>query len=148
MFKWIADRSAEARSKMTQEVGRYKNKTFMEAVVSACALLAAADGDVSSAEKQKMMAFLKNSEELKVFATSEVVSFFEKITSHFDFDAEIGRAEALKYIGRVKDKPEQARLVVRVACAIGGSDGNFDQKEKDVVAIIARDLGLDPTEFV
>jgi tellurite resistance protein TerB len=78
---------------------------------------------------------------------SDVITFFEKVVGSFDFDAGIGKAEALKVIGRLRSNSEQARIMVRVACAIGASDGNFDQSERAVVREICVELGLNPSDF-
>jgi tellurite resistance protein TerB len=147
MLNWLKDKGMQARSRLTAEVSKFKNRAFMEATVAACALVAATDGIISSEEKQKMAGFIRNSDELKQFSMTEVIAFFEKVVGNFDFDAAIGKAEALKVIGRLRGSAEQARLMVRVACAIGASDGNFDQKEQAVVREICVELGLNPTDF-
>jgi len=147
MLNWLKDKSNEARTRLTAEVSKFKNRTFMEATVAACALVAAADGTISSEEKQKMAGFIRNSDELKHFAMPDVIAFFEKVVGNFDFDADIGKAEALKIIGRLRANEEQARVMVRVACAIGASDGNFDEGEKGVVRTVCKELGLDPAGF-
>ena len=147
MLNWMKDKGNEMRSRLTAEVSKFRNRTFMEATVAACALVAAADGTISTEEKQKMSGFIRNSDELKHFAMPDVIAFFEKVVGNFDFDAGIGRAEALKVIGRLRGKEEQARVMVRVACAIGASDGNFDQRERAVVRGICVELGLNPADF-
>jgi tellurite resistance protein TerB len=147
MLNWIKDKGNEVRARLTAEVSKFKNRAFMEATVASCALVAAADGTISSEEKQKMAGFIRNSDELKHFAMPDVIAFFEKVVGNFDFDAAIGKAEALKVIGRLRSNPEQARVMVRVACAIGASDGNFDQKERAVVREIFVELGLSPADF-
>jgi tellurite resistance protein TerB len=151
MFKGLLQRAGEtaeqARAKMVAEVSKFKNKDFMEAIVDSCAIIAAADGSIDAVEKQKMAGFLQVSEELKHFDMSAVIERFNKTAGNFEFDADIGKAEALKAIGRLKGKDEQARMIVRVACAIGSSDGDFDEKEQSVAAEIARELGLNPADF-
>jgi tellurite resistance protein TerB len=102
---------------------------------------------VSSEEKQKMIGFLRSSEELKVFDTAEVIEFFNKLVTSFDFDLEIGKGETMKYILALKDQPEAAQLALRVGIAVAKSDGNFDDDEKSAVREIARSLGFDPAEF-
>jgi len=59
MLNWLKQNATAARDKMKTEVAKYKNNDFMEAVVAGCALVAAADGNISSEEKQKMAAFKK-----------------------------------------------------------------------------------------
>lgn len=143
----LRQKGAEAREKLTQEIGKFRNRDFMEACVAGCALVAAADGNVSSEEKQKMVGFMRNSDELKVFDIEEVIAVFNKVVANFEFDPIIGKAEALKRVAVIKSKPDAARLMVRVCCAIGAADGNFDDNEKAMVAEICRELGLDPQEF-
>jgi tellurite resistance protein TerB len=147
MLNWLKDRTNETRAKLTAEVSKFRNKDFMEAVVAACAMVAAADGHIAPEEKRKMIGFLQRADEMKHFDTTQVVAFFEKIAGNYEFDGEIGKAEALKVIGRVRSKHEQARMVVRVACVIGASDGNFDEDEKAAVRTICADLGLSPSDF-
>ncbi|PTX52574.1 tellurite resistance protein TerB [Gemmobacter caeni] len=147
MLNWLKDKGNEARARLTAEVSKFRNRTFMEATVASCALVAAADGTISAQEKQKMAGFMRNSDELKHFDMPDVIAFFEKVVGNFDFDAAIGKAEALKVIGRLRGNEEQARVMVRVACAIGASDGDFDEAEKAVVRTICKELGLNPTDF-
>jgi tellurite resistance protein TerB len=110
-------------------------------------LVAAADGTISSDEKQKMAGYMRNSDELKHFAMTDVIAYFEKTVANFDFDPAIGKAEALKIIGRLRGNEEQARVMVRVACAIGAADGTFDEDERAVVREICVELGLKPADF-
>jgi tellurite resistance protein TerB len=143
----LRDKANGARAAIASEVAQFRNRTFMEAAVAACAVIAAADGEISSKEKQKMAGFIRMSEELKVFDMNEVIAFFEKMTGQMEFDVELGRAGCMGVIGKLKGKDKESRLVVRVAIAIGASDGNFDEKEKQAVRMICRDLGLNPADF-
>ncbi|MFT7309929.1 MAG: tellurite resistance protein TerB [Paracoccaceae bacterium] len=147
MLGWLKQNTEQARSKLTAEVSKFKNRTFMEAVVSGCALVAAADGSIDAAEKQKMAGFIERADELKHFEMRQVIEVFQKTASDFEFDHTIGRASALKAIGKIKGNEDQARLLVRVVCAIGAADGDFDSQEKAVAAEIARELGLNPADF-
>ena len=94
-----------------------------------------------------MAGFIRNSEELKHFAMPDVIAVFEKVVGNFEFDAGIGKVEALKVVGRLRGNEEQARVMVRVACVIGASDGDFDEKEQAVVREICAELGLNPADF-
>ena len=119
----------------------------MEGTVAVCAFIAAASNGVSSEEKQKMVGFIKNSDELKVFDTNEVIAFFQKIISGFEFDADIGKGEALKYIVALKSDGGAAQLALRVGVAVAKSDGDFDEYEKAAVKEISLALGLDPSDY-
>ncbi|MGH0004833.1 tellurite resistance TerB family protein [Pseudovibrio ascidiaceicola] len=146
-FERLRAKGASARAALSAEVSKFRNQTFLDAVIAACAMIAAADGNVSSDEKQKMVAFLKRSDELKHFDTTKVIASFNKFIEGFEFDQIIGRGEALKAIAQLKGKDDQARLLVRVACAIGASDGDFDDDEKATVRDICKELNLDAQEF-
>ncbi|WP_421555174.1 tellurite resistance TerB family protein [Pseudomonas kitaguniensis] len=147
MLSWLKTNAALAREKLTTEVAKFKSREFMEAVANSCAMVAAADGEVSSAEKTKMAGFISNSPELKVFNLTDVINVFNDACAKFEFDFQIGQAEALKNINKIKGKDGAGRLLVRVACAIGASDGNFDDKEKAVCRLICLELGLPPADF-
>lgn len=147
MLDWLKQNAEQARSKLSAEASKFKNKAFMEAVVNGCALVAAADGNIEASEKQKMAGFIERAEELKHFEMRQIIEVFQKAASDFEFDHGIGKASALKVISKVKGNEEQSRLLVRVVCAIGAADGDFDAQEKAMVAEIAQELGLSPAEF-
>lgn len=147
MLAWLKTNAAKARDTLTTEVAKFKNQKFMDAATAACAIVAAADGEVSSVEKSKMAGFISNSPELKVFDLKDVIKSFNDHCAKFEFDFQLGQAEALKTIGKIKDNDGAARLLVRVACAIGASDGNFDGKEKAACRLICLELGLSPADF-
>jgi tellurite resistance protein TerB len=119
----------------------------MEGLVAGCALVSAADGNIDSAEKQRMTGFIQNSAELKVFDLGDVIKSFNAYCEKFEFDAEIGKAEALRAVGKLRTKPDAARLLVRVCRAIGSADGDFDESERAVCRTICTELGLNPADF-
>lgn len=143
---WLKKNVTEARDALNAEITKFKSKDLLEAVVAGCALVAYADGNVSSEEKQKMMGFLRNSEQLKVFDSGDVIRIFQKYVEKFEFDNIIGVGEVMQAVGKFRGKP-QAQLVVRVCCAIGAADGDFDEKEKAVVRRMCSELGLNPSDF-
>ncbi|MBF0284469.1 MAG: tellurite resistance TerB family protein [Magnetococcales bacterium] len=142
----LKSRAAQLQSSMAQEMSRYKNRDLMEGILAGCAMVAAADGSVSGEEKRKMMGFVSNSEALKVFDANAVIEAFNRHIAKFEFDVELGKAEALKCIAKI-NKTDEARLLVRVCCAIGASDGSFDEQEKQVVRQICREVNLPPSDF-
>lgn len=146
-LEWLRNRVSEVSTSLKNEVNKVRNKTFLEAVVAGCVLVAYADGVVKPEEKQKMMGFLRTSETLSVFNVDEVIATFEKYSQHFEFDPAIGEANALQTVGKLKSKENEARLMVRVCCAIGAADGVFDESEKNAVRKICNELGLNPKDF-
>lgn len=147
MFEWLKTNAALARDKLADEVSKFRNQDFLDAVVSGCALVAAADGNISSAEKLKMTGYIRNSKELKAFDLKKVIETFDDACQKFEFDEQIGKAEALRSINKIRKKEDASRLLVRVCIAIGASDGNFDQSERAVCRTICNELGLNPADF-
>lgn len=147
MLSWLKAKGAQAREALTAEVCKHKNRKFMEATANGCAMVAVASNGAGPEEKQKMIGFINNSPELKVFSLTDVLAVFNDAMSKFEFDPQIGQAEALKVIGRIKDNEGAARLLVRVTCSVGASDGDFDEKEKAACRLICMELGLSPADF-
>lgn len=146
-FNTLKDKFNAGRDELTKQVGRYKNRAFLEGTIAVCARIAVASDGVSSEEKQKMMGFLRASPELSIFDTTEVIQFFEKLVTSFSFDIEVGKGETMKYILALKNKPEQAQLAVRVGIAVAKSDGDFDETEKANAREIIEALGFQASEF-
>ncbi|PLR66022.1 MULTISPECIES: TerD family protein [Bacillaceae] len=143
-----AEWANQQKRKAMELFQKYKSQDVMEAVVAACALVGMADGRLDPSERQKMTEFVNQSEELRVFDTNKVIQQFNIYVQRIERDQMIGRAEAFKALGKVRSKPEIARLVARYCIAIGYADGHFDQNEQRVVADICNELGLNPHEFL
>ncbi|CAH2713042.1 hypothetical protein BACCIP111895_00175 [Neobacillus rhizosphaerae] len=140
---------ANTQKRKAQDVfNRYKSQDVLEAVVAGCALVAMADGNLDASERQKMLEFVHQSEELRVFDTNKVIQKFNFFVSKMENDRMMGRAEAFRALGKIRTKPEIARLIARYCIAIGYADGNFDNNEKQMVADICHELGLNPAEFL
>jgi tellurite resistance protein TerB len=140
----------QVRSKLGElknEALKYKSKEFLEAALGGSALVALADGTIDAQEKAKMMKFIESHEVLSIYDTSEVVKTWKNYVDTLEMDMDIGTSKAMSALGKIKGKDEQARLVLRMVCAIGASDGDFDDDEKKVASKIAIELGLDPKEF-
>ena len=143
---WLKKNVTDARETLNNEITKFKSKDLLEAVIAGCAMVAYADGSVSGPEKQKMMNYLKTSDQLKVFNQSDVIKLFQSYIEKFEFDVTIGTGEAMQAIGKFRGKP-QGQLVVRVCCAIGAADGDFDEKEQAMVRRMCSELGLNPADF-
>ena len=146
-LSWLKNKFDDVSKSLKDEVTKIKNQTFLEGVVAGCTIVAYADGVVTPEEKQKMMGFLRSNDVLSVFDSGKVIQLFEKGVSKYEFDRSIGEMEALAVVGKLRSKPTEARLLVRVCCAIGASDGNFDATEKQAVVKMCNELGLSPSEF-
>lgn len=143
---WLKKNVSDAKATLNAEINKFKSKDLLEAIVASSAMVAYADGQVSSEEKQKLMGYMRTSEQLKYFDQNDVIKIFQKYVEKYEFDATIATGEVMAAVTKFKGKP-QAQLVVRVCCAIGASDGDFDQTEKAVVRRMCTELELDPGSF-
>lgn len=146
-FKKIKDAVNAGREELTTQVGRFKNKKFMEGTVAVCACISMASNGASEDEKKKMISYINQSPELKMFDTSEIITFFNKLAEGFTFDTDIGKGEAMKFIVRLKDQPDAAQLAIRVGIAVAKSDGDFDHQEQQIAREICVALGFTPSDF-
>ncbi|MGF1686525.1 tellurite resistance TerB family protein [Photobacterium japonica] len=146
-FKKVKDAVNAGHSELTNQVGRFKNRKFMEGTVAVCACISMASDGASAEEKQKMMSFIQQSEELAVFDVKEVIGFFNTLATGFEFDVDIGKGEAMKYVMRLKDQPDAAQLALRVGIAVAKSDGDFDDSEKAIAREICVALGFSTSEY-
>ncbi|MDO9168762.1 MAG: tellurite resistance TerB family protein [Methylobacter sp.] len=134
-------------NELKTEALKYKNKDFLNAAMAGSALIAMADGSVSSEEKQKMVKFIESHDALSIFTTSDVIKAFQDFVGQLEFDKDIGEAKAYEALGKMKSNAQASRLLVRMIIGIASSDGDFDHDEKKVAIKIAQELAIDPAEF-
>jgi tellurite resistance protein TerB len=143
----ISDWLKEQKDKTQAGIKQFANKDFMEAVAAGCALIASADGNISSEEKQKMVGYININDSLKVFKLNDVLTRFNHYVDMFGFDYNVGKTEAFKAITKMKNKPEAAKALIAVCCSIGAADGNFDKDEIVLVKEMCSVLGINPADF-
>jgi len=107
---WLKKNVTDARDAINTEITKFKSKDFLDAVVAGSAMVAYADGNISAQEKQKLMGYLRTSDQLKVFDQNDVIKQFQKYVEKFDFDTTIGTGEAMQAIaGHAGDRPLQGK---------------------------------------
>ncbi|MGR8980444.1 MAG: tellurite resistance TerB family protein [Gammaproteobacteria bacterium] len=134
-------------NELKTEALKFKNKDFLNAAMAGSALIAMADGSISSEEKQKMIKFIESNDALSIFSTSEVIKAFQDYVGQLEFDVDIGQAKAYQALGKIKSNAEASRLLMRMIIAIASSDGHFDDAEKKIAVKIANEMGINPAEF-
>ncbi|GAB3959517.1 tellurite resistance TerB family protein [Streptomyces sparsus] len=145
------DRIRESASTMQTQLNAKKNDlksgAFRDASMAMCALVAAADGTIDPAERQRVAQLIATNEVLQNFDADDLRRRFEdnltKLTADFDF----GRVSVLQEIAKAKKKPAEARAVIQIGIVIGGADGDFDKTEQAVVREACYTLDLPPHEF-
>lgn len=129
------------------KVDQFKNAEFAAAAMATCAMVAAADGTIDAAERKKVAGFIMSSDLLKSFDVADLQTKFNYYCDKLQADYDFGKIEAIQVVGKLKNKPEQARAVLQVGIVIGGSDGNFDEKEKAAVRELCFAVAIDPKEL-
>lgn len=119
----------------------------LDALVAACALVAHADGWVTSDERERMLERMRGLPALAVFGVDDAQEAFNALDQHFERDPEAAQFEAETAIRRLRGRDGVARLVVNSACAVAASDGGLDAEERDVLLRICDLLMLDPIQF-
>jgi tellurite resistance protein TerB len=135
------------QTQLTAKKNDLKSGAFRDASMAMCALVAAADGSVDPAERQRVAALIGTNDVLQNFPALDLQRRFDdyltKLTSDFDF----GKVAILQEIAKVQKKPTEARAVIQIGIVIGGADGVFDKSEQAVVREACFAVGLNPAEF-
>ncbi|WP_241249461.1 TerB family tellurite resistance protein [Rhodococcus sp. X156] len=129
------------------KAGQFKSKEFANASMAMCALIAAADGSIDAAERQKTAALIASNDVLTIFPPAELQQKFDWYCDKLNKDFAFGQVEAIATIGKLKSKPDQGRAVIQIGIIIGGADGNFDADERKAVKDACYALGINPSEF-
>ncbi len=143
----LKSRTAEMSTQLKTKTSQFKTKEFANGSMAMCALIAAADGSVDAAERQKTSALIRSNDLLSVFPPDELQQKFDWYTDKLAKNYDFGKVEATATIGKLKSKPEQARAVIQIGIIIGGSDGDFDSDERAAVKDACFAVGIDPSEF-
>ncbi|MFJ2607090.1 tellurite resistance TerB family protein [Streptomyces sp. NPDC091279] len=143
----IKDSASTMQTQLVAKKNDLKSGAFRDASMAMCALVAAADGTIDPAERQRVAQLIATNEVLQNFPADDLRRRFEenlnKLTTDFDF----GKVSVLQEIAKAKKKPAEARAVVQIGIVIGGADGDFDKTEQGVVREACFTLDLPPHEF-
>jgi len=130
-----------------EQMARHENRPFLEAVMSAAALVCAADGQVTFPERMRLDQILEAIRQLDVFDPHEAVDLFNDYTAAIQADSETGRAAAFKRIEPVADNPETASLILRVCMGILEVEGEDNLTEQIEIVSLCSRLGIEPGDL-
>jgi tellurite resistance protein TerB len=147
MWNQLRSRAVDMTAQLKTKTGQFRNKEFANASMAMCALIAAADGSIDTAERATMSGLITSNEALKVFPAAELTQKFDFYASRLRSNFQFGKLEATQTIAKLRSKPDQARAVVQIGIIIGGADGFFDDHEKAAVREACHTLGIPPQEF-
>lgn len=136
------------KSKFGGAVNKYSGrKDFLEAVCASCALIAAADGDVSDAEVEKTVKVIASNPKLSgSFASREIELSADAMLKRAQAGRS-GRVGLYKEIDDIASDPEMAETVYVAALDVAESSGGIDEKEKAVLLNIAQRLKIDTKQY-
>ncbi|GGS12504.1 tellurium resistance protein [Streptomyces aureoverticillatus] len=145
------DRLKESASTMQAQLTAKKNDltsgAFRDASMAMCALVAAADGTVDAAERQRVAQLIATNEVLRNFDADDLRRRFDDNVDKLTADFAFGKVSVLQEVAKAKKKPAEARAVIQIGIVIGGADGDFDKDEQAVVREACFALELPPHEF-
>ena len=145
------DRIKESASTMQTQLVAKKNDlksgAFRDASMAMCALVAAADGTIDPAERQRVAQLIATNEVLQNFPADDLRRRFEENLDKLTADFAFGKVSVLQEVAKEKKKPAEARAVIQIGIVIGGADGDFDKTEQAVVREACFTLDLPPHEF-
>ena len=130
-----------------KQVAKFKDASFADASMAMCALIAAADGSIDTAERNKTAAFIGINPVLQVFDVSKLQEKFNYFCRKLTEDFAFGKMEAMQTIGKLAGNTAKATTLIQVGIIIGGADGDFDPDEKQVVREVCTALGIDHSVF-
>ncbi len=121
--------------------GRTRERAILDAAMAAAALVATADGEVSFAQRSRLDELLARVEPLQAHDVHDAADLFRIFAENILAHPEEGRARALKAVQRVNGDPETARLILRLACAMGRAEGAYSRPGMVQIRRIAMTLG-------
>ncbi|WP_245162521.1 tellurite resistance TerB family protein [Brevundimonas sp. AJA228-03] len=119
----------------------------MDAVVAGCAMVAQADGWVTSDERNRMIDRMRSSPTIAFFGIDDVLVLFEALNHRFDRDVDDGEATAEVAVSRLRGQPGPSRLLIETACSVAEADGGFDAEERAVILRLCELLDVDPAPY-
>lgn len=146
-FDQLKSKTKEMNSQLKTKTSQLKSKEFANGSMAMCALIAAADGSIDAAERQKTAALIMSNDVLAVFPPEELKTKFDFYCDKLSKDYDFGKVEAIGTIAKLKGKQDQGRAVIQIGIIIGGADGNFDNDEKKAVKEACFAVGIAPSEF-
>jgi len=132
-----------ARASLAEKVKRHRNKSFLEAMMAATALLALADAEIVLSERLALDYILENVKELKVFDVHQAVNLFRDYGNEVQQDFNKAKEKVLNTVAKFSGDQQKAALLVRACILIAKADGNFSEPEQKVVDELCRVLCLE-----
>ncbi|MFB7652796.1 MULTISPECIES: tellurite resistance TerB family protein [unclassified Streptomyces] len=135
------------KSQLASVKTELKSGSYRDASMAMCALVAAADGQVEPAERQRVEELIVSNEVLQNFPADQLRQRFNQHVDKLLANFQLGKTEALQVIAKAAKKPQEARAVVQTGMVVAGADGVFEPSEQQAIREACTALGISPTEF-
>jgi tellurite resistance protein len=132
-----------ARASLAEKIERHRNKPFLEAMMSATALLAHADREVVLSHRLALDFILENVKELKVFDVHQAVDLFREFGKEVQRDFNQAKDKVLETVAKFSGDQQKAMLLVRASILIAKADGDFSKPEQKIIDELCRVLCLE-----
>jgi tellurite resistance protein TerB len=139
----IGKKTAQARAAM----GKLENRDLMQAIVYGSVYVAAADGELSVAELDKIEMILGNTPQLQGYG-AELSNLMDRAKKDFAISMRVLRQNAEKELGDLQHSPNDALTVLNIMLTIAESgpkvegEDPIDKSEMAALERAAKLLGL------
>ena len=136
------------KKRLSGSVAKFSGKKdFLEAVCAACALVAAADGNVSDDEVATTIKTILAHPDLSgAFPSREIETTADAMLKRAAAGRS-GRMGLYKEIDDIANDADMSETVYVTALDVAEADGSIGDKEKEVLAKIASSLKVDTKKF-
>lgn len=135
------------KSQLASVKTELKSGAYRDATMAMCALVAAADGHIEPAERQRVEELITTNDVLQNFPADQLRQRFNKNVDRLTANFQLGKTEALQEIAKAAKKPTEARAVIQTGIVIAGADGYIEPSEQQAIREACAALNIAPTEF-
>lgn len=132
--------------KAVNEMKKIEKRDYLEAIVGASLLVAAADGEIEKEESAKIDQLLRTNKSLSHFG-SEITELVNRFTELLQADFRSGKLQIMREIGDIQGDQQEKEDLVVMMLAIAESDGEIEEKERQVMDAVCQKLGMRLSDF-
>ena len=136
-----------AKEALATELGKFRNRQFLDATMAASALVSMADGDANITELNILDQALATIQELRIYDPHDALNLYRDYLDGLRADPIGTRDKIMQAVTKIRDDQHAARLLIRVCVAIGKADENYSEPEMAVMKELFQRPALDYDEL-
>lgn len=136
-----------ARDAIAQRLEQFRHREFLHATMAASALVAMADGEVNITELNMIDQALKKIHELNIYDPHVAVDLYRDEIEALRAEPAAAREKILLQVGKLRNGPKAAKMLIKVCIAIAKSDETVTETERTAINDLCDTMGL-PREKV